>query len=445
MPMARAWTEVGPSATRTAAPEGGRRRTAAARMEPGRARPPRWTAVLQAERPDEPLELLGGAGELLRRRGDLLRRGAGLLRGGRDLLASTPRTARRPRRPRSCRSGPAASADAICWIAAAICSTRPFMSCDGRARARGTTRGPARPSRRRPRCGGRRPRRPRRPCAVSPWISAMSAAIDAAADWDSSASLRTSSATTAKPRPCSPARAASMAAFSASRFVCSAMPVIVSTMPADLLGLGAELADRLGRVAASCRAPRSSPRWPASTAPAPCSATSRAVTGGVGASPARSARSAELADATSSVASLACSTARTWRSAPWATSPTAEAISPTARPASSEVVAICCEAADSDCAEPDTLPTSSRKLRDHASRRRCRGRRASSAAVTLDGQVAVRDALGDAGAVVEVVDHAAERVAQLADLVVALDVDMLVDVALGDAARRPPAPGGRRA
>jgi len=34
----------------------------------------------------------------------------------------------------------------------------------------------------------------------------------------------------AKPLPCSPARAASMAAFNASRFVCSAMSSIVSTI-----------------------------------------------------------------------------------------------------------------------------------------------------------------------------------------------------------------------
>lgn len=42
---------------------------------------------------------------------------------------------------------------------------------------------------------------------------------------------RTSSATTAKPRPISPARAASMAAFRASRLVWSAMPLITWIMP----------------------------------------------------------------------------------------------------------------------------------------------------------------------------------------------------------------------
>ena len=46
-----------------------------------------------------------------------------------------------------------------------------------------------------------------------------SAPISFAAFCARSASLRTSVATTANPFPCSPARAASMAAFSASRFV----------------------------------------------------------------------------------------------------------------------------------------------------------------------------------------------------------------------------------
>src|SRR6267142_1235892 len=44
-----------------------------------------------------------------------------------------------------------------------------------------------------------------------------------------SASLRTSEATTAKPLPASPARAASIAAFSARRLVCSAISLISSS------------------------------------------------------------------------------------------------------------------------------------------------------------------------------------------------------------------------
>ncbi|MDK2799679.1 MAG: hypothetical protein PWQ70_1298 [Clostridiales bacterium] len=48
---------------------------------------------------------------------------------------------------------------------------------------------------------------------------------------DSSASFLTSSATTANPLPCSPALAASMAAFSARRLVCSDMADMISVIP----------------------------------------------------------------------------------------------------------------------------------------------------------------------------------------------------------------------
>ena len=53
--------------------------------------------------------------------------------------------------------------------------------------------------------------------------SAVSRLISAAAVWLRSASLRTSEATTAKPLPCSPARAASTAAFKARRSVLRAI------------------------------------------------------------------------------------------------------------------------------------------------------------------------------------------------------------------------------
>ena len=57
------------------------------------------------------------------------------------------------------------------------------------------------------------------PSATRRVDSLISAVISLAAARERSASLRTSSATTANPSPCSPARAASMAAFRASRFV----------------------------------------------------------------------------------------------------------------------------------------------------------------------------------------------------------------------------------
>ena len=64
------------------------------------------------------------------------------------------------------------------------------------------------------------------------------------------------------------------------------------------------------------------------------------------------------ARAASCTASRVDSTTRTWRSAPWATSPIAEAISPTAWPASADVDAICCEEADTMEATSVTSPTS---------------------------------------------------------------------------------------
>ena len=69
------------------------------------------------------------------------------------------------------------------------------------------------------------------------------------------------------------------------------------------------------------------------------------------------------ADALAAAASLASgarvdSTIRTWRSAPWATSVTALAISPTARPASSEEAATCAEPADTSPALRETSPIS---------------------------------------------------------------------------------------
>ena len=64
------------------------------------------------------------------------------------------------------------------------------------------------------------------PSATLPVDSLINWVISFAASDERWASLPTSSATTAKPLPCAPARAASTAAFSASKLVCSAISVI---------------------------------------------------------------------------------------------------------------------------------------------------------------------------------------------------------------------------
>ena len=118
-----------------------------------------------------------------------------------------------------------------------------------------------------------------------------------------------------------------MAAFSASRLVCSAMPVIVSTIAADPLGLAGERrsiapptwaedvgdrADRVGRLRGGLDA----------------LAGGRAgLLGGLGGRARGARRCAAAARAASCDGARGSdSTMRTWRSAPCATSLTAEAM-----------------------------------------------------------------------------------------------------------------------
>src|SRR6202050_2756395 len=106
-------------------------------------------------------------------------------------------------------------------------------------------------------------------------MALISAAMSFVALRECSANLRTSSATTAKPRPASPARAASMAALSASKFVCSVMSLITLIIseissersPSDLIFFA---------VACTEARIRCIPSSVSRTARLPCSAASRA-------------------------------------------------------------------------------------------------------------------------------------------------------------------------
>ena len=99
---------------------------------------------------------------------------------------------------------------------------------------------------------------------VAAWMPAICWPISPVALAVCSASALTSEATTAKPRPASPARAASMVALSASRLVCPAMVLISSTT--SPIGPPPSTIRRRGRW--SC-APGRRPHWPSAPIPAP--------------------------------------------------------------------------------------------------------------------------------------------------------------------------------
>ena len=269
----------------------------------------------------------------------------------------------------------------ICWENAATCSIPAAMPSmwafisstaaprpTNASRASSTTREPfsVAPS---------RPRRRATARCVSSWISLISLAMWPAALCDPSASLRTSSATTAKPRP--------------GLAGAGGLDRGVERQQVGLLGdagdrrddagdLGRALAERCG----SCRSPRARSRgptaWPRRPRgrPGRRAGRPRVLRGRRRRSAARPVTAEPVVAAMLSASCLEDSTRRAWRSAPAVASPIAPAISPTARPASSEALAISREASETEVAE---LETSSIIVGQRRRARRCRHRPTSRA------------------------------------------------------------------
>jgi hypothetical protein len=226
----------------------------------------------------------GGAGRARRRAGGGRRRraaapaeGGGL--GGVERELADERVERRGLPESSVAAAAASSALAAArWVSALIWSSAPAIwstpcACCDDAEAISPTTSPTRSARAVISASAARVRAlAATPSAVWRALSVMRVPVSRAAAAARWASARTSSATTAKPRPASPARAASTAAFRASRLVWNAISSMVRTTAVvaslDALMRATAPSSSAAQAAPSAAAPRaSSARVRAAAAP----------------------------------------------------------------------------------------------------------------------------------------------------------------------------------